>query len=89
MPKKNGGSSLQFANTLNQIQNGWNFVDDVFKNIFLKWNSKFPWNMFPIRKSKDYVYGIWVYKALDIWKGYYRVKKITGFVRETVNRGKK
>ena len=28
-----------------------------------------------IRKSKDYVYGIWVYKALDIWKGYYRVKK--------------
>ena len=28
------------------------------------------------RKSKDYVYGIWVYKALDIWKGYYRVKKI-------------
>ena len=42
-----------------------------------------------IRKNKDYVYGIWVYKALDIWKGYYRVKKITGFVRETVNRGKK
>ena len=28
-----------------------------------------------LRKSKDYVYGIWVYKALDIWKGYYRVKK--------------
>ena len=28
-----------------------------------------------IRKSKDYVYGIWVYKALDIWKCYYRVKK--------------
>ena len=27
-----------------------------------------------IRKSKDYVYGIWVYKALCIWKGYYRVK---------------
>ena len=44
----------------------------------------------PVRKSKDYVYGIWVYKALDIWKGYYRVKKIiTGFVRETVNKGKK
>ena len=37
-----------------------------------------------LRKSKDYVYGIWVYKALGIWKGYYR-----GFVRETVNRGKK
>ena len=28
-----------------------------------------------IRKSKDYVYGIWVYKALGIWKGYYRIKK--------------
>ena len=28
-----------------------------------------------IRKSRDYVYGIWVYKALGIWKGYYRVKK--------------
>ena len=28
-----------------------------------------------IRKSKDYVYGIRVYKALGIWKGYYRVKK--------------
>ena len=23
-----------------------------------------------IRKSKDYVYGIWVHKALGIWKGY-------------------
>ena len=23
-----------------------------------------------IRKSKDYVYGIWLYKALGIWKGY-------------------
>ena len=34
-----------------------------------------PTISFPIRKSKDYVYGIWVYKALDIWKGYYRVKK--------------
>ena len=28
-----------------------------------------------IRRSKDYVYGIWVYKALGLWKGYYRVKK--------------
>ena len=27
------------------------------------------------RKSKDYVYGIWVYKVLGIWEGYYRVKK--------------
>ena len=32
-------------------------------------------NSYSVRKSKDYVYGIWVYKALDIWKGYYRVKK--------------
>ena len=32
------------------------------------------WYLFQIRKSKDYVYGIWVYKALGIWKGYYRVK---------------
>ena len=28
-----------------------------------------------IRESKDYVYGIWVYKALGIWKCYYRVKQ--------------
>ena len=28
-----------------------------------------------IRKSKDYVYGVWVNKVLGIWKGYYRVKK--------------
>ena len=42
-----------------------------------------------IGKSKDYVYGIWVYKVLDIWKDYYRVKKITSFMQETVNRGKK
>ena len=28
-----------------------------------------------IRKSKDYVYGKWVYKVLGIWKGYYKVKK--------------
>ena len=42
-----------------------------------------------IRKSTDYVYGIWVYKVLGLWKGYYRVKKITSFMHETVNRGKK
>ena len=34
------------------------------------------------RKSKDYVYGIWVYKVLGIWKGYYIIKKITGFIHE-------
>ena len=27
------------------------------------------------RKSKDYVYGIWLHKVLGIWNGYYRVKK--------------
>ena len=41
-----------------------------------------------IRKSKDYVYGIWVYKVLGVWKCYYRVK-ITSFMHETVNRDKK
>ena len=29
---------------------------------------------YSIRKSKDYVYGIWMYKVLGIWKDYYRVK---------------
>ena len=44
----------------------------------------------PLRKCKDYVYGKWVYKVLEKWKGYYRVKKIiTSFVHETVKRGKK
>ena len=28
-----------------------------------------------IRKRKDYVYSIWVYKVLGMWKGYYRVKQ--------------
>ena len=41
----------------------------------LKCWSTFCVNYFLIRKSKDYVYGIWVYKVLGIWKGYYRVKK--------------
>ena len=40
------------------------------------------------RKSKDYVYGILVYKVLGIWKGYYRVIN-TSFMHETVNGGKK
>ena len=42
-----------------------------------------------IRKGKDYVHGIWVYKVLDIWKGYYTVKRSLVFMHETVNRGKK
>ena len=29
-----------------------------------------------IRKSKDYVCGMWVYKVLVIGKGYYRVKRL-------------
>ena len=41
-----------------------------------------------IRKSKDYVYGISVYKVHGIWKGYYSTK-VTTFMHETVNRGKK
>ena len=42
-----------------------------------------------IRNGKDYVYGIWVQKVLGICKGYYRVKRITSFMHETVNRSKK
>ena len=33
--------------------------------------------LFLVRKSKDYVYGIWVYKILSIWKGYHRIKTKT------------
>ena len=40
------------------------------------------------RKSKDYVYGIWLYTLLVIWKGFYKVKKIIIFMHETVKRGK-
>ena len=42
----------------------------------------------PDKKIKDYVYGIWVYKVLGIWKCYYRVKN-TSFMHEPVDRGKK
>ena len=45
--------------------------------------------MMMIRKNKDYVYGIWLYKVLGIWKGYYRVKKNISFMHETVNLGQK
>ena len=31
--------------------------------------------IFLSRKSKDYVYGLWVYKVLVVWKVYYRVKR--------------
>ena len=31
------------------------------------------------RKSKDYIYGIWMYKVLGIWKGYYRVKRYSRY----------
>ena len=49
---------------------------------------KYVGEIYHIRKSKDHVYGIWVYKVLGMWKAYYRVK-ITSFMHETVNRGKK
>ena len=29
---------------------------------------------FPLRKSKDHVYGTWVHKSLGIWKGHHREK---------------
>ena len=35
----------------------------------------FLWSTHWIRKSKDYVYGIWLYKVLGLWEGYYWVKK--------------
>ena len=56
------------------------------------WNSNYIFDIIKknsIRKSKDYVYGIWVYNVLGIWKDYYRVKKIISFMYETVNGGKK
>ena len=51
----------------------WALMNDII--YFSLTNRKEGAYIIPIRKSKDYVYGIWVYKALDIWKGYYRVKK--------------
>ena len=53
------------------------------------WDTQWCPSGYPVRKSKDYVYRIWVCKVLGIWKGYYRLKKITSFMHETVNRGKK
>ena len=44
-------------------------LDEVF---FIDWLHS---RLILLRKSKDYVYGIWVYKVLGVWKGYYRVKK--------------
>ena len=37
------------------------------KLIYQAYLAPFPRGFFSIRKSKDYVYGIWVYKALDIY----------------------
>ena len=39
----------------------------TFKSIYILHRSS--------RKSKDYVYGIWLHKVLGIWKGYYRVQE--------------
>ena len=42
-----------------------------------------------LTKSKYYVYGTWLYKVLGIWKGFYKEKKSTSFMHETMNQGKK
>ena len=56
----------------------WEIFYHDWRNIYI-YICVYIWSMLyiydQIRKSKDYVYGIWVYKALDIWKGYHRVKK--------------
>ena len=45
--------------------------------------------LYCIRISKDYVCGIWVYKLLGIWKGYYGVNKSLISYMKLVNQGKK
>ena len=45
----------------------------IVLSIWTKCNN--DWCLSLIRKSKDYVSDIWVYKVLGIWKCYYRVKK--------------
>ena len=39
------------------------FVEHLNRIDVASWKSS-------IRKSKDYVYGIWLYKVLGIWKGF-------------------
>ena len=63
-------------------------IDTRVTRVFL-WNLCWDTLVCWTRKSKDYVYGIWIYKVLGMWKGYCGVKKITSFVHETVNRDKK
>ena len=43
------------------------YCDIALREIYYRSNSTLK----RIRKNKDYVYGIWVYKVLGIWKGYY------------------
>ena len=46
-----------------------------YHNLLLSVNQELLTQFHAIRKSKDYVYGIWVSKVLGIWKGHYRFKK--------------
>ena len=68
------------ANILKQKKFGW-FTDKSLGHLHTRRDRQYIKTIIPgmsismIKKSKDYVYGIWVYKALGIWKGYYRVKK--------------
>ena len=55
-----------------QPADGLNDIGSIAK--FSGYNSCVAETAIQIRKSKDYVYGIWVYKVLGIWNGYYRVK---------------
>ena len=65
--------------TWQKLQREYIFRDLQSSCVFLRWLpyliSWFLQMSYWIRKSKDYVYGIWMCKALGIWKGYYKVKK--------------
>ena len=55
----------------------WNFylhVKDYCNTIYFNCVSWQHGPILLIRKSEEYVYGIWVYKVLGIWKFNYRVK---------------
>ena len=61
-----------------QVNMYWCVFIFIFLLMYLFWRTRFRGPRYlknHLRKSKDYVYGIWVYKVLGIWKGYYRVKK--------------
>ena len=54
------------------LRKNWEYSIILLKLVLIHYDCCLPCHL--IRKSKDYVYGIWVYKARGIWKGYYRVK---------------